>query len=170
MRFSLSSVVLMLSFVSCSTVRSPIPGQTPIPVEQVLLSDVRGVLSDMLDRLLLENVLRKPDDSLPFVMVEHFDSAELPELDSWLLAQDIRLKLLMSDKVAVPEPEVQDRKEALEERRRVIEQCDFILSCSLSKMPFGSPEDEQHVIVLICKLADARTNLVIWESDAKLLK
>ncbi|MBN1864534.1 MAG: hypothetical protein JW808_06500 [Victivallales bacterium] len=172
MRFSLSAVILAVFFTSCGPIGVSGPEQRPIPVEQVLISDVRGVLSESLDKLLIDSVMQKPDDSMPFVMVEHFGCSVLPDLDSGLLAQDIRLKLLMSDKVVtLPEPEKGDSEGGDKERRRVLDQCDFIFSSGLFKEPFVSPnQDVQHVLVLRSKLTDARTNLVIWESSAKLLK
>ena len=140
-----------------------------IAAKEIKFSDVQEATSNSVQALLDSGVLKKRDGSKPFVMVGDIENRILPQINTSIILQDIRLRIISSGQ-AVTMPLAEKKKSAPKksEKNNILPTFDFLLSGEIVKEKIKGYEKECCSVNL--KLTDLKTKLVIWEADEKLIK
>jgi len=164
--------LLSLSLVisGCETTKKEMPAQVPIAELKINYTDVQQATNKCIEDLISQDVLKKENKSKPFVMVDYVENKVLPGINTDVLAQDIRLAILMSDKaVTMPAPEKKKGMDIKKETAKKLPSFDFFLTGEVIKLKAPNEIGEEvDCFAVHFKLKDVKTDLVIWECQEKL--
>lgn len=168
--FCIFTVCLMVS--GCVTTKKEEIAQVPVTDSQVNYADLQSATGKCIENLLSQDVLKKENDSKPFVMVDHVENKVLPRVKTDVLSQDIRLAILVSDKaVTMPAPEKKEGKDIKKETAKKVPSFDFFLTGKIIKLKVPGPDGaEADFVAVHFKLKDVKTDLVIWECQEKITR
>lgn len=162
---------IVLIICGCVTAKKETT-QIPKEINEIKYADIQTATSNSIENLISQDVLKKEDGSKPFVIIDHVDNTLLPHLQTDLLAQDIRLAILMSDKaVTMPAPEKKQGRDLKKETAEKLLSFDFFLTGGVIKTKIPSPDGgEVDCFAVSYKLKDIKTDLVIWEFEEQLTR
>lgn len=164
--------VLGLMFAGCAVI-PPVEETTGVPMDEKTIgfADVHAATIKCIEDLLTQDVLKKNDGLKPFVMIDHVQNEVLPHVKTDSLAQDIRLKILMSDKaITKPAPEKKKGKDTKKETAEQLPSFDFLLSGGVNKATIPVDGEPVACFSVHYKLKDLKTGFVVWEREEKLLR
>jgi len=141
--------------------------ENPIDANDVTYHDIKLAVKKNLDNLLSQDILKNKDGERPLIMVDSFDNTLFPHINTDLLAQDVRLAILISDKgITMPAPVKKNGKIDKKLMAEKLKKFDFFLSGQIMKKKANvSKVGDKDVFSVCFKLKDLKTGLVIWESS-----
>ena len=167
--------VFVSIFVSGCAVSKPqdFVNKQPVELKDIRLPDLQTATGEAIKALLESDVLKKKEQSIPFVMVGIIDNKLIPKVNTDVISQDIRMAILTSDKAVTMSESAKkasgkNNKKA--DKKDVLPSFDYYLSGEVVKDKYPGPNSEQECYALRFKLKDLKSKLVIWEHDSKLLK
>ena len=163
---------IMVMFSAGCALETTIVEKQHIPVKEqdITFIDVQVATEKCIEDLIIRDALKKSDGSKPFVMVDHFRNSLLPNVRTDSLAQDVRFKILISDKaVTMPAPEEKKDADSKKEAQDKLPAFDFFLTGGITKTSASDENGPVGCFAVTYQLKEIKTGSVVWQCEEKLV-